>query len=498
MSIHMAGGIVAAIPGSELITRAPSTVALALAIVVTAAGHVALWWADRRTAPVRPRPDASAADAVGDEPPAVVNVLTNDVTLTAAGLRATMIDLAARGWLRILPPDDDDDIGRVRPAAGTSGGESLLPHERLVLQHVLARFTTDRAIPARYLAVDVRDRWWRRFDRLVTDECRRRGLVMRRWPRRVLAGLFAVGALAAVLWLRSATLGDDTAVIDSVGRRVAGGLTLVAVVALLVRTFHRATGGDQRHTDAGIEVTAGWLAVRRDLVAAGLGPVAPSSVDIGDRRLAYAAAMCLAEGAAIELPLAREDHFRAWSAVGGEARLVRVRYPARIAYGMHPVVALLGGLAMFFAGLGAYRFLADVARGDSLDGLYERFPEQDWLITDVAIVGALLCAVPILVGLWAALGGALDALRTVERTGVVLRARRPAEVVALPRFLRRLLERDRFVLYIAIDDGASGRVTAWRTTERNAVPQGATAVVKATPLLGYVRRAVPVAHRLPE
>ena len=44
-------------------------------------------------------------------------MLTNDATLTAAGFRATVIDLAARGWLRILPPDEEDELARVRPAA---------------------------------------------------------------------------------------------------------------------------------------------------------------------------------------------------------------------------------------------------------------------------------------------------------------------------------------------------------------------------------------------
>ena len=94
----------------------------------------------------------------------MVNLLTNDATVTAAGFRATMLDLAARGWLRIVAPaDEEDELARVRPAATAFKGDSLLPHERLVLQHVMARFTTDRAIPARYLAVDVRGSWWRRF-----------------------------------------------------------------------------------------------------------------------------------------------------------------------------------------------------------------------------------------------------------------------------------------------------------------------------------------------
>jgi hypothetical protein len=61
-----------------------------------------------------------------------------------------------------------------------------------------------------------------------------------------------------------------------------------------------------------------------------------------------------------------------------------------------------------------------------------------------------------------------------------------------------MLERDRFTIYMAVDDGADGTVVAWRSTERHAVPQGASAIVKATPVLGYVRKATPVGHRLPD
>ena len=59
------------------------------------------------------------------------------------------------------------------------------------------------------------------------------------------------------------------------------------------------------------------MAILVGIDEAGFGPMAPSALETGDRRLAYAAAMCLADGAAIELPLAREDHYRAWSSVGG-------------------------------------------------------------------------------------------------------------------------------------------------------------------------------------
>jgi hypothetical protein len=172
-----------------------------------------------------PRPDAhDVAGALRADTPAVVNLLANDATVTAAGFRATMIDLAARGWLRILPPEDDlEELARVRPAATAYQGDALRPHERLVLQHVMSRFTTDRAIPARYLAVDIRGGWWRRFSGLVVDEAVQAGLIRRRWTPTDLLVPTAFWAGGFLFWLLARGTGDDSvAVIDSVGVRIAG------------------------------------------------------------------------------------------------------------------------------------------------------------------------------------------------------------------------------------------------------------------------------------
>jgi Predicted membrane protein (DUF2207) len=481
-----------------VLAPAPSVGLLTVAALAVVAGYVTLRITSAHIAPPRPRA-AERAGPLRSEPPAVVNMLSNDATLTAAGFRATMIDLAARGWLRILPPDEEDELARVRPAAAAFEGDALLPHERLVLQHVLARYTSERAIPARYLAVDVRSSWWRRFNRLVADEATRRGLVRRRWGVRELAPPVALAVFSLGMWWLAASGGDtDTAVIDSIERRVASIIVLVAAIALVAELADRVRHPLLTHTDDGRTATEAWLAVRVRLVDAGMARLPPSSIDPGDRRLAYATAMCVAEAASVELPLAREDHFRAWSSMGGEARLVRVVYPHRVGYGLHPFVAIGGGLLLTFVGMRVRRFFEDVARGDALESLYERFPEQTDLIADIAVGLTALSWLPILIGLLMALGGAVDGFATIRRTGVVLRARRPAEVSPLPRVVRKWLERDRYSLYIAVDDGSSDTIRAWRCSERTAVPQGARATISATPVLGHVRSATPVGHRLVE
>ena len=291
---------------------------------------------------------------------------------------------------------------------------------------------------------------------------------------------------------------DEVAVVDSVSERVAWIALVVVLAAVVVRTVRTLTHTEYTLTEDGVDAASRWLAVRTRLDQAGFAEMAPSAVELGDRRLAYATAMCLAEGAAVELPLAREDHHRAWSAVGGHSRLVRVRYPIRPGYGMEPFAALGVGVATCFGGIWVRRWSTSVAKGESFDWIYERFPAQDWLIADIATGLAFVATVPIVGGFWLALAGAADGFRAVERTGLVLRTRRPAEVSPLPRRIRRLVERDRYSAYVAIDDGTRDTVVAWRTHERQAVPQGARATVRATPVLGHVRRATPVGHRIVE
>ncbi len=481
----------------DLLAPTPGGFLLLLSVVLVVGGHVGLSFFERFITPKRAEKVGSSG-ALRRESPAVVNILVNDGELSASGLRATIVDLAARGWVRILPPVDDDDVSRVRPAASAFDGDNLLPHERLALQHVLARFTTDHAIPARHLAVDIRGSWWRRFRRLAEDEARRAGLVRRRWTPLTLAGPVVVTVLGFLAWNASRDDGTQVAVVDSIERRLISFAVLVGVILLAYRVVRHAIEGGVTRTEDGDVAAGRWIAVRERLVGAGFTMMAASALELGDRRLAYATAMGVARGANTELPMAREDHYRAWSSIAGRARLVRIRYPWRPFYGTNPIIALVGGLVAVFAASRLRTFFSDVAREEAWESLFERFEEQDWLIRDIATGLAIVCVVVIVFGLWAAFAGAADMFNTIERTGVVLRARRPAEVSPLPRSVMRRIERDRYSLYVAIDDGSSDDITAWRASERTAMPQGVDAVVRATPILGYIRKATPVGHRLPE
>lgn len=175
-----------------------------------------------------------------------------------------------------------------------------------------------------------------------------------------------------------------------------------------------------------------------------------------------------------------------------------MHYPSRIGFGLAPSVAIGVGVVLFLLGVRLRRWSEEVARGDGFAWIYEQVPEQDWLVADVATVVTIVAVAPIVIGVWLVIAGVTDLFMTVERTGVVIRARRPVEVSSLPRRVRRQLDRDRYRVYLAVDDGSADDVVAWRANERTAVPQGARATVKASKVLGHVRSATPVGHRLVE
>jgi hypothetical protein len=200
----------------------------------------------------------------------------------------------------------------------------------------------------------------------------------------------------------------------------------------------------------------------------------------------------LAERAADELPIVPEDDRLAWSNATGEWHVVRVRYPFRPGYGRHPALMLIVGIAVGAGLIALQRVLLEIARGERFLSILDDFPDQIDLIQDIALVIAAILIVPMLWMAWLVIAGAFDLFSTVERQGVVVRARRPQRVVPFPRLLRPLARRDRFALFIAVDDGRSDRLSAWLSNERTAVPQGARAKVKATPVLGYVRRSEPI------
>lgn len=475
----------------------PSTATLVVAIILSVAGWAAHAYAEWST---RPPTDAPTGDRRPEpleghdlEPPAVVALLTNGYDAPNTAVTATALDLAARGWIRITTVDGEFAVV-TRSAAAR--GDTLLPFEQQVLNHLASRAFND-VVSAGALAVAQHrlDRsWWLRFRRSVAAQAGALGLSVRRYTAVQLAPVGAavlLGLLAA--WL-SARGGDEVAIADSWRSRAVWSVTIGSLAALGWCTAQRALGAAQRPTEIGRRRTASWLGHRHRLrarIPAHASILAPAAQLTA---LAHACGMGVATQVLDQLPVAPEDHRTAWSEAGDTAHVVRVRYPFRPGYGQHPVKIGLAGIVVLLLARWVQGYLRRVGDEEALTSLLDRVPGQVDLITAFADVLAVVCWLPVLWGLWAAIAGAVDSIATRERLGSVVRARRPHEVLPplLVTVVKPFAERDRFSTYLAVDDGRRRSVTAWLANERSAAPQGAQARVRATPLLGYVRSSEPV------
>ncbi|MCJ0874008.1 DUF2207 domain-containing protein [Streptomyces sp. AP-93] len=311
-----------------------------------------LWLSAFGWAVAATRPAPLAADGptmeLRPEPPALVEFLTGGWESGRGAPRATLLDLAARGFLALeqTGPDPRDTLVRIRPprgkptgATGTAGAtgatgtaaEDLLPYEALVLARVTA-LASGGVLPVGALARGTEDEdrgWWRAFRRAVAADARSRGLARDRYPAPLKAGLTLAavppGALAAVLFVSLAGPGGWF-------MSLATGLAVWACGSVLVA---RLTG--ERETPAGTGACAHWLGVRewmaRDESFPGLPPAA---VAVWDRYVAYGAATGVARSALAVLPLGPRDERRAWSTYGGGWHEVRLRYAPAPARALRP------------------------------------------------------------------------------------------------------------------------------------------------------------------
>jgi hypothetical protein len=483
-------------PAIALFNR-PTTPALAVAVVAVVGGWLFHLWSDR---PIMLGDDA---DDRGDdrrpsplpghalEPPAVVALLTNGFDVPPSAITATALDLAARGWVRLAIVDDELVV--VTRGQGAAG-DLLLPYEQQVLAHLASRAFNDVS-SASTLALSqhrLDRRWMQRFSHAVAAHGRTLDLTERRHSVVTIAPGAGAAGVAVIALTYAVTRGSDVDVSESWRPRLLAVAALVAAVALAVRTFERAGAAAQRPKPGGSDRALEWLRYRRRLRARIPGDahvmVPPPQLSA----LAVACVMGVAEQVHEQLPVAPEEPRAAWSESGGRAHRVRVRYPIRPGYGQHPLkVAVVGAVVLVVARL-LQNFLDDVADGEQLTSLLDRVPGQLDLIESIASTLSIVCWIPLAWAAWSVLAGLVDCVATRERTGLVVRTRRPSDVVGWANLLNPFADRDRYSTYLALDDGRRRTVTAWLATDRTAAPQGAQARVRATPLLGFVRSSEPV------
>jgi len=400
---------------------------------------------------------------LGDEPPAVVNLLANDWRVTADAVPATLLDLAGRDLVDIDQLGPEDTIVRVRRA----GDASLAPYERLVLDHV-AGLAVDGVVPAQALTTGPQDqskRWWKAFTGAVVADARQRGLARDRWSQGAKAAVRGAALPPAVLgavWLLVAT-------------DIGFGAAVVGFIAFTALAGAPAKFAAERDTPAGREAAARWLGVRTYLANNELfRTLPPAAVAIWDRYLGYGAAMGVATAAVRALPMGAEDENRAWSAYGGTWRVVEVNYPrARILWGRHPVVGFLIAVVIAAVGYGATRLMLGL-RG-ATDGYTGSV--ASW----VRLIATLLLVTAVALLVWAisaAVRALLDAASHRRFKGQVLR-------------LRSWSDEDNKVRYLAaVDDGKATKVKAWFVPQAvySQLRTGSLVDMDVGPRLGHVFR----------
>jgi hypothetical protein len=447
-------------------------------------GLLAAWHDPRRV-----RPGAAMLELQGPEPPAVVNLLVTDWDLGHEAVPATLIDLAAKRFVDIDMVGDSTYVSARR--RGTADPARLTRYESMVLGHIwdLAERTEDGRIPAEALTTGPEHsakRWWKRFHSSVIDDARDRGLSRPRWPATVKTVMILLALpVAFVAALAASTLPDDP---DDPDDDPLGGAIACGIGSLVGATALVASRSGERDTPAGREAAAKWLGLRELLAEDPLfAEQPPASVAIWDHLLAHGTALGVAHGVVQSLPLGAESEREAWSSVGGRWRVVRVRYPRTIPpmYGYHPALVLFCGLLIAFIGLPMLGYLIP-AFGDLLEAVREgsttdfgtELPRG--LATPLAIIGPLVAialGLVSVVGGWMILVGFSDLVTgrtTVE--GKVLRIRERAKQ-----------DNNKVVCHVAVDDGTTNKIRAWRFRRYTVAYRGATVRGRATRFLRHVR-----------
>ena len=427
-----------------------------------------------------PDPGPEALDLPGDEPPAVVAMLTDGWAVGREAVPATLIDLAARKVLAIEGVGGDRFVVRLRPSAAPA---NLAPYEEQVLDHVRRLASPDGTVPCEALTTGPEQEskhWWSRFEKAVVQDARDRGLSRGRWSKWMLGllGTTAVVPAALVaLALVAVPPQDDTDEENPVS--VFLGITAMAWFPLMALPRKLRA---ERDTPTGQEAAARWLGLREHLEGSGgFSDAPPAAVAIWDRYLSYGAALGVAAGAVRALPLGSESDTLAWTSHGGRWRMVRIDYPKRIppGWGRQPPLATLIGGAGLLAGLFVARIFFPLM-ADAAGTLFDSAEDEGF--DPVNLIGVAVLALPTIVtAVW------------LVRSALMLRAavpdlvdRREVEGVVLR------IRRDEKGSYVAVDEGSGTRLKAWRVEpavlDGAGVSQGSPVWATVTPRLGHVSR----------
>jgi hypothetical protein len=445
----------------------------ALALLGTAG--LAFGWRWTTTRPRLPRPGPATREP-GPEPVAVASFLVHRCHVSSVSLPATILDLAARGWLGVEMYGPQTVI-RVRERALPS--DALLPHEADVMEHI-RHHATGGSAPVEALRVGGEGAgFWKRFQQHVVAEARNEGLAANRFRAgdwTLFSVLLAGGLALLALALGETNLGrilNEEDPIDRFDWFIGAGALWFVIVGVGIARLR-----DVRETPAGREAASRWLGVRRGLAEDDtFEDLPPAAVTVWGRYFAAAAALGLAHEATDRLAILEDDPETAWSRESGHWRELRVRYPSRFAFGEPPGTVAWHGFVRT-AVYGGILFVAlpiIVPVGfDLLDTATEEGVDRRILLAIggvLAVVAAILAG-NLAVGLVYLVRGLLDLGPAVVEEGPVVK-----------------VHGNRF----AIDPGEGDTVIAWRPGAASGPPaRGQRVRVTRTRHLQYVRSVVPI------
>jgi hypothetical protein len=448
-------------------------VALVAAIAVGAVwtGFLFVLWF--RRAPRLPHAGPETSE-LGDEPPAVANLLVNQWSVTTVAVPATLVDLAARRVIGLEEIGPDRFVVRTRSSSEPPSG--LTTYESQVLRLVEARATGGSApVDVLRLGTNEAERWLATFSTAVVKDAEHRGLASRGLPRRdwIALGLLLAVALALLAWsFELAHVGASRGANHS--RPDEGGWFAVAGIAWIAALMGAGRIHVLRATRAGREACARWLGVRAHLRRNDrFADEPPAGVAVWGRTLAYGLALGANRAAAAALPIGPDDPVHAWSRERGAWRQLHVRYPSRFGAGEPPRQVLTNGLLRLLG----WSVLGFLVLPIAVELLWNVIPDTMKRDGDLALLGIALVfvAIPLL-------GAVYIGVRIFDGA---MRTYRSAYDLHHPATVEGVVVKVHDG-WFAVDDGTSDHLVAMRGAAMRAVDIGERVRVTFTPKLHHV------------
>lgn len=358
-----------------------------------------------------------------------MHLITNRWRCEPDAAEATLIDLAARGFLQIERRGDQPEHAVCRVTAKDTS--SLARYEKWVWHKVHDAASIGEVPLAGLASGPAAGAWQRAFAREVAIDARSRKLSRARISDFVQAAFITVGIVPAL------AVGAAAA---AYFQHVLGLIAAAAVFAALIKATFTIRG--ERDTPAGRAAAAHWLGVRSYLRAhSGFSDLPPSAVTLWQRYLAYGCALGVAGETLRVLELGRAERRTTWSAYSGTWRKVRIRFVRRPGWGVTTSRAYSLGAMWFIGGLVIGGWF-----GLTLGPEYPTFAKVVFVLA--ALMG--------FVGLQGLVRATIDVFAPLKVHGQVLRLHDEQYTVVKNR--RRYTKIRHFLV---VDDGMSPKVTAF-------------------------------------